>query len=183
MVTRPFISIPQVDAENRSYNTAKGGPVSPRTHGQVPQGPRYKDANAAWKAQWGNTVAWSTMLAVAAHMAVFVFWPAWEVSDEWLDSDLELLALALGRTVNELENTLGSGELTEWLAYYRLEPFGQERDNYHAATIATTIANYSGKLKTAKQIQDFMFSTNEDRRNRETGKTLAIMNVLARKKT
>lgn len=68
--------------------------MSSRTQGQVPQGPRYKNANAAWKAQWGNTVAWSTMLAVAVHVAMFVFWPAWEASDEWSDPDLELLGTA-----------------------------------------------------------------------------------------
>ena len=70
--------------------------MSPETQGQLPQEPRYKNANAnaAWKAQWGTTVAWSTILAVAAHMAAFVFWPGWEDSDAWLEADLELLGTA-----------------------------------------------------------------------------------------
>ena len=37
------------------------------------------------------------------------------------------LALALGRTVSELERSLTSAELTEWAAYSLLEPFGQQR--------------------------------------------------------
>ena len=55
---------------------------------------RYKTANEAWKAQWNNLLAWSTMFAVAAHVAAFVFWPAWENSDSFFDPDLELLGSA-----------------------------------------------------------------------------------------
>ena len=61
------------------------------TQRRRPYDPRYKNANEAWKAQWGNRVAWSTMLAVAAHAAAIAFWPAWDPSDDWLDSDLELV--------------------------------------------------------------------------------------------
>ena len=68
--------------------------MSPKTQERLPQKPRYKNANAAWKAQWGTTVAWSTILAVAAHAAAFVFWPGWENSDAWLEPDLELLGTA-----------------------------------------------------------------------------------------
>jgi hypothetical protein len=90
------------------------------------------------------------------------------------------LALALGRTVNELEQTLGSGELTEWIAFYRIEPFGSHRDNYHAAIIAATVANYSGKLKTPKQVHEFMIEHPDQKRERETKHTLAMMDILAK---
>ena len=58
------------------------------------QDKRYKNANEAWKAQWNNLLAWSTMFAVAAHVAAFVFWPAWDNSDSLFDPDLELLGTA-----------------------------------------------------------------------------------------
>ena len=51
----------------------------------------YENANVAWKAQWGNTLAWSTTLAVVAHAVAFAFWPAWENSDSLIDPDLELM--------------------------------------------------------------------------------------------
>lgn len=37
------------------------------------------------------------------------------------------MALALGRTVASLERELSSAELTDWMAYSLLEPFGQGR--------------------------------------------------------
>lgn len=82
----------------------------------------------------------------------------------------------------ELEDTLGSGELTKWYAYYQIEPFGQWRDNYHAAMVAATIVNNIGKVKNAKQINDFMLEHPDLRRKRETSTTLAIMDALAKKK-
>ena len=54
----------------------------------------YENANVAWKAQWGNTLAWSTILAVVAHAGAFAFWPAWENSDSLFDPDLELMGTA-----------------------------------------------------------------------------------------
>ena len=55
---------------------------------------RYRNANEAWKAQWNNLLAWSTIFAVAAHVGAFVFWPSWANPDSWLDPDLELLGTA-----------------------------------------------------------------------------------------
>jgi TonB family protein len=56
--------------------------------------PPYETANEVFRAQWGNTMAWSTMLAVAVHAAAFAFWPSWDVSDSLLDPDLELQGTA-----------------------------------------------------------------------------------------
>ena len=91
------------------------------------------------------------------------------------------LSLTLGKTVNELEHTLGSGELSEWKAYYSIEPFGQERDNWNTAMVAATVANYSGKLKVAKNIDDFMYIHPQIKRDKETQKTLLIMQAMAKK--
>lgn len=43
------------------------------------------------------------------------------------------LALALGRTVGELEHTLTADELVEWQAYDRLDPFGGYRQDIQTA--------------------------------------------------
>lgn len=43
------------------------------------------------------------------------------------------LALALGRTVGELEHTLTVDELVEWQAYDRLDPFGGYRQDIQTA--------------------------------------------------
>ena len=82
----------------------------------------------------------------------------------------------------ELEDTLGSGELTKWYAYYQIEPFGQWRDNYHTAILAATVANHSGNLKIPKQIADFMYEHPDIRRERDTKHTLAMMDALAKPK-
>lgn len=44
-------------------------------------------------------------------------------------------------TVDELLRRISSRELTEWMIYYRLEPFGQDVDWLRAGVIASTIAN------------------------------------------
>ena len=76
-----------------------------RTPRGLQQDERYGNANEAWKAQWNNRLAWSTIFAVAVHVAAFVFWPAWENSDSLLDPDLELIA-------------------TAWIALYASPPSG-----------------------------------------------------------
>lgn len=51
------------------------------------------------------------------------------------------LALGLGMTVSELLSRISSSELSEWLAYYSVEPFGSTNDEYLAALISSTVAN------------------------------------------
>lgn len=51
------------------------------------------------------------------------------------------LALALGRTVAELEASLSTDEFAEWMAYWQLEPFGPEIDDQRAGTIAAATYN------------------------------------------
>ena len=56
------------------------------------------------------------------------------------------LALALGRTVAELGVTMSSSELSDWIDYYKIEPWGSWRDNYHAALIASMHAKEGTRL-------------------------------------
>jgi hypothetical protein len=51
------------------------------------------------------------------------------------------LALSLGMTVRELLAKLGSDELSEWMAFYQLEPFGDFRADYRSALMTSTFAN------------------------------------------
>lgn len=44
-------------------------------------------------------------------------------------------------TVGELLQRVSSKEMTQWLAFYRLEPFGRYFDDYGAGVVASTIAN------------------------------------------
>jgi hypothetical protein len=44
-------------------------------------------------------------------------------------------------TVGQLLASISSRELTEWLVYYSLEPFGDERADLRAGIVASTVAN------------------------------------------
>ena len=60
-------------------------------------------------------------------------------------------------TVRELLARVDSRELSEWMAYYQLDPFGNVREDLHAGIVASTIANVNrGKNDKAFQPSDFM---------------------------
>lgn len=67
------------------------------------------------------------------------------------------LALALGMPVRELLSRIGSDELTEWMAFYQLEPFGDFRADFRSGVMAATFAN-AHRSKDAKAFtpEDFM---------------------------
>jgi len=58
--------------------------------------------------------------------------------------------------VSELLERVDSAELTEWLAFYRLEPWGCEREDWRAALVSATAANYSGNAKKPLNPSDLM---------------------------
>ena len=65
----------------------------------------------------------------------------------------------------ELEASLTSRELLEWLAFHRLEPIGGVRGDYQAALIASTIANvHRAKGRPAHKVQDFLMFDSRKRR-------------------
>ena len=60
-------------------------------------------------------------------------------------------------TVAELLSRISSAELTEWMAFYTLEPFGFERDMLGHAITASTIYNVNrGSKDKALDVEDFM---------------------------
>lgn len=62
----------------------------------------------------------------------------------------------LGSTVGELQERMSSREFAEWMAFAQVEPFGPEREDFRAALVAQTVANFSGRAKKALTIEDFM---------------------------
>jgi hypothetical protein len=53
----------------------------------------------------------------------------------------------LGLTVKDLLRRIDSRELSEWMAFYNLEPWGCEAENRRFGTIAATFANVHRKPK------------------------------------
>lgn len=67
------------------------------------------------------------------------------------------LALALGRTVADLERSLSSAELTEWAGYSLIEPFGQPRTDDGARGIMALLFNAHRDTKAkAAEPADFL---------------------------
>ncbi len=62
-----------------------------------------------------------------------------------------------GRTVAELDRNMSHSELVSWMAFYKLEPFGDEIANWRAGLICAVISNaLGGKKSKPKQPTDFM---------------------------
>jgi hypothetical protein len=61
-------------------------------------------------------------------------------------------------TVGEMLDKISSAELTEWMAYYQLDPFGNERNDLHSGIIASTVVNSQRTKKSDKVYvpKDFM---------------------------
>jgi len=69
------------------------------------------------------------------------------------------LALALGRTVGELERELSNSEFVEWQVFARTWPFGEKRLDLHFAQLCHLIASALGS-KTS--INDWMLRTDPE---------------------
>lgn len=57
------------------------------------------------------------------------------------------LALAMGRTLQELRAALSYAEFQEWCLYYQIEPWGEDRADLRAGIVASTVANYAGRTR------------------------------------
>jgi hypothetical protein len=94
---------------------------------------------------------------------------------------LHRLALGLGKTIGEIEATMGSAELSDWMDYYQIEPFGAWRDNFHSAQISALIYNVNrGKQKPVKTA-DFMFVDAETAQDTKDQEFLSFMSSRAKK--
>lgn len=63
------------------------------------------------------------------------------------------LGLALGMTLGQVRS-LSNEEYRSWRAYYQLEPFGWQNQEYQTAAIIAMIHNVNAKK--AKKVSDFM---------------------------
>ena len=60
-------------------------------------------------------------------------------------------------TVREMLARMDSRELSEWIAWYNFEPFGEERADMRSAIIACVVHNTQCTKKTQmKKVSDFM---------------------------
>lgn len=67
------------------------------------------------------------------------------------------LALALGMTVDQMLKTVRSDELAEWMAFYSLDPFGDQRADYRMGIVAAVQANsWRGQGQRALSPEDFL---------------------------
>ena len=83
-------------------------------------------------------------------------------------------------TVRELLARIDSRELSEWMAYYEVNPFGSVRDDLQAGIVASTIANVNrGKNDKSFTPSDFM--PYMDKPQQSEGDMQAVMDVLAGK--
>lgn len=65
----------------------------------------------------------------------------------------------MGLPVGQLLAQMSSRELTEWQAFFALEPFGEQRDDLRSAIVAATVANASRDAKRRPEpfeVGDFM---------------------------
>ena len=69
------------------------------------------------------------------------------------------LALALGKTVQQLLEECDALELAEWFAFWTIEPFGGDWDQ--TATVCTTVAGVAG----VKNLNKGMFMPSRRRRD------------------
>jgi hypothetical protein len=53
----------------------------------------------------------------------------------------------MGMPVGELLARMPEREFLEWMAFYRIEPWGDERADLRAGVIASTVANVSGTVR------------------------------------
>lgn len=54
------------------------------------------------------------------------------------------LALRLGKTLAELEQSLTAREYYQWIAFDKLSPIGDERSDIHAAQVASSVYQSQG---------------------------------------
>lgn len=71
----------------------------------------------------------------------------------------------------EVQRTISGREFAEWLAYYQIEPWGEERADLRAGIVASTVANvHRTKSQKAYKPEDFVpkFKVPEKEPDRQT---------------
>jgi hypothetical protein len=87
----------------------------------------------------------------------------------------------MGKTIQELEHDMGSAELSDWMDYYKIEPWGTWRDNWHAAQTAALIYNVNRGKQKAVSTSDFMFVDPETARDVKDQQVLSFLSSRSKK--
>lgn len=82
------------------------------------------------------------------------------------------LAAHLGCTVGELLARCNSRELSEWMAYYSIEPFGQGMNSYMIASLMALTANMQTGKKGKKFDPDDFLPKRREKQNWQDMKAL-----------
>lgn len=82
-------------------------------------------------------------------------------------------------TVEYLLENISSRELTEWMSYYQIEPFGEEREDLRMGIISSTIANVNkGKNGKTYKPKDFIPNFNKPTQTwQEQLKAIELLNI------
>ncbi len=64
-----------------------------------------------------------------------------------------------------MQGEITSREFAEWLAYYRLEPFGEERADLRSARLMALLAQINGDGRMEYSAADFMPDFESDRKS------------------
>lgn len=81
--------------------------------------------------------------------------------------------------MEELLHRISSRELTEWMAYYQLEPWGEERADLRAGIIAATVANAARDPKKRRRpFRPEEFMPKFDRRRQSWQEQLQLVEII-----
>ena len=67
---------------------------------------------------------------------------------------------------------MDSREFGEWMAFYKMNPWGSDRDNLHAGIIASTVANVNRNPKRKRDpyvAKDFLLSFGGEKKKKVDG--------------
>lgn len=89
------------------------------------------------------------------------------------------LSLQLGIPISELQQRLSSADVTEYLAFYTLEPFGDRQDDLRFGMLFSMLSSAWGS--SSRSPASFFPSLGEAKRQQTDEEMLAIMNALVQK--
>lgn len=84
------------------------------------------------------------------------------------------LALALGRTIEELGASMSSRELSRWQAYDRISPIGEIQADARHGVLCTLVARVAGN-KTARPLDFIPFREPEEKKDQSRKSMLTAL--------
>jgi len=79
-----------------------------------------------------------------------------------------------------LNRLLTVRQIREWIAFYRIEPFGESRADWRQAITSMILANVNrGKNTKAYKVKDFMLTDKKPRRQMTNKEIETMLNLLS----